>query len=308
MSQQNKSAAGYLAADVADAGTFVVAYPNKVSPESGVTNEGDFYGANGHKLIINDNSVLNFPEDFDVTLGTASITITNKSGSTWATGSQFYLQLDEKGKDVYERDGRARMAREVRADTVLVKLGAPDAAVANGVSASQGVGAGANFVLDGALVSGGVAVFDVPRNVVAAWTTASTLTITGVDEYGNAVVEQSANGTSHAGKKAFKKITSVKSSAAITAATVGTGDVLGLPVFVPGAGNLLKEMQDRAVATAGTLVAGVITAGGATATSGDVRGTYDPNAACDGDKVFELILALTEPGYKGAKQYAGAAL
>ena len=40
----------------------------------------------------------------------------------------------------------------------------------------------------------------------------------------------------------------------------------------------------------------------ATATTGDVRGTYDPNAACDGDKVFQLLVTLPNPGYKGIPQ------
>ena len=62
----------------------------------------------------------------------------------------------------------------------------------------------------------------------------------------------------------------------------------------PPAGGSAPDPANNAGAapTAGTIVAGVTTAGGSTATTGDVRGTYDPNAACDGSKVFELILAL----------------
>jgi hypothetical protein len=108
-----------------------------------------------------------------------------------------------------------------------------------------------------------------------------------------------------AGKKAFKTITDVSSSASITGLTVGTGDVLGLPVFVPGGGHVVAEMEDGANATAGTVVGGDLTAGGATATTGDVRGTYDPNSAADGGKVFQLMVALPDPGYIGVDQYAG---
>lgn len=129
------------------------------------------------------------------------------------------------------------------------------------------------------------------------------MTVTGKDVYGNTIVETSASGTSMAGKKAFKTITSVVPSANITGATVGTGDVLGLPMFLPGTAYVLKELQDGAAATAGTVVAGVSTA--ATATSGDIRGTYDPNAACNGALVFDLIVALGDPDYKGIAQYAG---
>jgi hypothetical protein len=48
-----------------------------------------------------------------------------------------------------------------------------------------------------------------------------------------------------------------------------------------------------------------VTAGGSTATTGDVRGTYDPNAAADGARVFELVVALMEPGDLGMPQFAG---
>lgn len=53
----------------------------------------------------------------------------------------------------------------------------------------------------------------------------------------------------------------------------------------------------------GTLVVGdVLTA---TATTGDVRGTYDPALACDGTTAFALLVAIPDPSYKGAPQFAG---
>jgi hypothetical protein len=36
-----------------------------------------------------------------------------------------------------------------------------------------------------------------------------------------------------------------------------------------------------------------------------VRGTYDPDSACNGTKTFTLLVALTDPTYKGVAQYAG---
>lgn len=53
----------------------------------------------------------------------------------------------------------------------------------------------------------------------------------------------------------------------------------------------------------GTFVAGVQTA--ATATTGDVRGTYDPDDTCDGSLSFGLIVLLSDPTYKGVDQYDG---
>src|SRR3546814_1050600 len=70
-----------------------------------------------------------------------------------------------------------------------VNLGAPLTADADGVCASQAITAAAGGTINGAFATGGVATFDVPRNVVAAWTTAAVLTVTGTDAYGNALVE-----------------------------------------------------------------------------------------------------------------------
>src|SRR3546814_19575975 len=62
--------------------------------------------------------------------------------------------------------------------------------------------------------------------------------------------------TAASGKKAFKTVTAIAVSATTTAAvTVGTGDVLGLPVYLPSSAAVLKELQDGASATAGTVVA-----------------------------------------------------
>ena len=298
-----------LAAAVADAGTFTISYPTG-------KDEGNFFGAHGHKIAITGGSVLSFPEDFGVTLGTTSITITNKTGGTLAAGLEMRVQIEEQGKRAYRDGGTSergtgQLLNDVtEAPTFLVNLGAPDVADPNGVVETQNLTDAGVFSVAGtaaiAIATAALAgTFDVPRNVVAAWTTTSVLTITGTDEYGNVLIESSASGTTMAGKKAFKTITDVSASISITGLTVGTGDVLGLPVFLPGAGHAVAELEDGVAATAGTLVAGDLTAGGATATTGDVRGTYDPNSAADGGKVFQLMVALPDPGYIGVDQYAG---
>ena len=55
--------------------------------------------------------------------------------------------------------------------------------------------------------------------------------------------------------------------------------------------------------TAGTIVAGSNAT--PTATTGDVRGTYDPNAACNGSLDFKLVALVRSASYKGLAQYAG---
>lgn len=255
-----KTATGTLGSAVADAGTFTIAYPARVGPDGGSTNAGDFYQGIYHTLVMNGAKLL-YPDDFDLTFGTSSITVTNKTGSTWPADAKWFAQFDEPGKKVWASnlDGKGQvMNRSGRADVVLLTLGAPDILDADGICASQSIAAGTNSTatsatLDGALASANATtgtrevVLDVPRNVVAAWTGTAVLAVEGYDEYGTFMVEKSASGTSFTGAKAFKKISRVWSSAAITSATVGTGDVLGLPIRLPGQQHVLAEIIDGKV-------------------------------------------------------------
>jgi len=304
MSSNFVTVSGTLASAVADAGTFTLSYPARPAPapSGAIYNPGDFLAGGTHQLIINGSNVT-FVDDFSIAFtNLTTITITNKSGATWAAGSTWILGLEMGGRPVFRTDNEARgtgkrMPRMLTHKTVQVNLGAPAAASANFYSTSATITAPASAVLAATMP-------DAPRNVVGAWTNSTTVTVVGFDEYGQAMTETSGSGTSFTGKKAFAKITSITPAATVTGATFGTGDVLGLPVFLPGANAsyILKELQDGVVATAGTAVAGIRTSGGSTATTGDVRGTYDPNAACDGAKVFQLILSLPNPTDIGIAQ------
>lgn len=288
-----------VASEVATSGTITFSYPTN-------TNAGSF-AAFGHKIWVDKfQRLLASPDDFTVSFGASDITVTYEGSTSIPAGARVNAQFNVLGSD----DGEAEtdfsdgdVKRTVGTSLVTLNLGAPDTADADGVCASQAITAASGGTINGALASGGVATFDVPRNVVAAWTTTAVLTVTGTDEYGKTIVESSASGTSFAGKKAFKTITAVETSVDITGATVGTGDVLGLPSFLPGDAYVIAELEDGAAATAGTLVAGVSDA--ATATTGDVRGTYDPNSAANGARVFDLLVALPDPKYLGVAQYAG---
>ena len=276
-----------LTAAVADAGTFTVGYPEgRTAGEYLAYDQEMPYGA----------AVLYAPADFTVAYGASEITVTNATGGTLENGEQIYLTCFRSGDaDTGLNDGSIREKR-----VLGVNLGSPATADADGVCASQ---AGTTLTINGALASGGVATFDAPRNVVAAWTTTATCTVTGTDEHGATVVETSASGTSMTGAKAFKTVPSVVMSTAVTGATVGSGVILGLPIFLAEAGAILKELQDGAAATAGTTVVG--DRAEATATTGDVRGTYSPNSAPNGSRAFELIVAFDDPGDVGVAQFAG---
>lgn len=174
---------------------------------------------------------------------------------------------------------------------ITISLGKPAAAAANNIALSQAVvGPGAGFVLNGALVVNGVAILDFPRTIVAAWTTNSTVVVTGKDEYGQTMTESSAAGTtSLTGKKAFKQITSISSSASITAATVGTGAILGLP-YRPVIGGFIRGRLNEDTADAGTYV--VPERSASTNVTNDVRGTYTPAGALNGTNEYTVAYSV----------------
>jgi hypothetical protein len=118
--------------------------------------------------------------------------------------------------------------------------------------------------------------------------TSRNLTVSGFDYYGQAMSEVIATGTTSsavanvAGKKAFFQITSIAVSGSLPVAiTVGTTDVLGLPVRVFNVSYVASVKSNDALAQdAGTFVAADTAT--ATTTTGDVRGTYDPATASNG--------------------------
>lgn len=293
-------------ADVANAATFTVNYPAGF-------NAGDFSNAVGHYMTIN-GSRFNQPENLLITFGASSMTVTNNSGGTIPAGSTGFLNLNRAGKAVAIKGRNGvfwNLAQRVNdVEVVQINLGSPVAGGAATVAASQAVTVGTTplMVLNGSIGAvNGVVTLDVPRNVVAAWTSAAVVTVTGTDEYGRPLVESSASGTSLTGVKAFKTISSISFSANVTGATAGTGNVLGLPVHIPKAttGYILKELQDDAVATAGTVVAGLAKNTVSTATNADVRGTYTPNATPNGVISFALLAVVADAEYQGNPQFAG---
>jgi hypothetical protein len=297
---------GQLAADVAAAGTITVSYPTG-------KNRGNFYLAMGHTLVLGGGDIKNFPNDFDVTLNSANITITNSGAATWAAGTDFVLQLEEKGQRAYRApNSRELLASTTLASLLLISLGAPIAPAAGSVAAAQARAAAGDLTINGTRAANGVATLDVPRSLTMVSTgagdTTQTVTAYGTDVYGRAMAERKTlNGTTAVVfTKAFKTVTRVAVSAACAGnVSMGHTDVLGLPVFLPAAGYIVKELLDGATATAGTTVAGIRTAGGSTLLTGDVRGTYDPNSVCDGTRVFELLVAVPDGQFIGIDQFAG---
>lgn len=285
-----------LSAAVASGGSITFSYPSG-------KDAGSYRGAYGHKLWAKGlMTQFNFPADFAITFGASNITVTYNGATSIPASTEVVLEADYIGS-VSDIDNLSNTTkRAVFSKSVLVDFGAVDAASATAVQSATAVGTASQVTLGTAVT------LDVPRNVVAvssgAGDTTQSLTVYGYDEYGVAMTEtKSLNGTtSVVFDKAFKTVTGYKASAALAGnLSLGSGAKLGLPVFIPyAAGSVLKEIQDGANATAGTVVAGVTAK--ATATTGDVRGTWTPNATPNGTIGFALLVSVPDPNYLGGTQ------
>ena len=135
---------------------------------------------------------------------------------------------------------------------------------------------------------------DCPRALaVNSSTTARAFTVTGYDYYGqpmSEVITVAVAGTPVNGKKAFYQVSTVAIAGSATAVTVGTTDIIGLPIRVTDAGYIASVGWANTLARdAGTFVAAVTTA--ATTTTGDVRGTYVPSSATNGYSRIVMTIA-----------------
>lgn len=177
--------------------------------------------------------------------------------------------------------------------TNYINFGVLAAAAANNIATSQSSSGGNNaLTLNGVLVTNGIATPDVPRNVVAAWTTAAVITVTGTDYYGQPQTESTGSGTAFTGKKAFKTITSITFSTAVTLATAGTGVKIGLPYRVDTNG-VLDALTDNLPDTTYTFVPADTTSP-ATSTTGDVRGTIAASAAPNGTHAYAINVVISD--------------
>lgn len=124
------------------------------------------------------------------------------------------------------------------------------------------------------------------------------ITVSGYDYYGQAMSEaitsSAAVSTAVNGKKAFFQISSITTAGATgTALTVGTTDILGLPVRVFNVAYIASVKTNSTLAQdTGTFVAADTST--ATTTTGDVRGTYVPGTASDG--INRTVMGILLPG------------
>lgn len=249
-----------LSASLANAGTVTISYPAPASGNAGAPpsqrGKGDYdtWNAKGHMLQIGQN-IYQSPKHFKLTFNAnaSNITLTNVAMGTLPAGSTGVLQIDRPTPDSqYLRTIGAQPDKMYPVAVQLIDIGSPLALNTSGICASQSITGTASTVA--ALLNGtgtdvtantdGSVTLGTPRNITAAWTNTAVMTVVGKDIFGTVMSEASASGTSMTGKKAFKTITKITVSADVTSATVGYGDVLGLPVAVANASQVLAEIRN----------------------------------------------------------------
>lgn len=257
-----------------------------------------------------------FPKDFTIAWSGSTATVTYNGTTTIPAGSLVRLELSTAGEKNYLTDNPAGNVvvkdilgnvRAVPAKPMRVLFGAPIAAAATTVLATTAV------LVTTLVTLATPVVLDVPRGLAvksSTTDTTQTVTVRGFDEYGVAMTETfTLNGvTAVNGKKAFKTVTSYQASIALAGnLSIGVqAGVLGLPYFLQGgtgagAGFITGESADGARPTAGTFVGGDLTL--ATATTGDVRGTYTPNTAPNAVHIYEFMTYGSDVTFKGVPQY-----
>ena len=130
------------------------------------------------------------------------------------------------------------------------------------------------------------------RITTGADETGATFTIAGYDIYGVPMTETltGVNNSVVSGAKAFKYIASITPAGTLsgTAITVGTGDVFGLPLRADYVHEVTIYWNSTLITAATGFTAAVTTT--ATATTGDVRGTYAVQSASDATKRLAIII------------------
>lgn len=128
--------------------------------------------------------------------------------------------------------------------------------------------------------------------------TGATFLISGYDLYGYPMSERitGVNNTTAQGKKAFKFVTSVVPAGTLSGSNVsiGHGDTYGLPIRADQFGYMGAIWAGAGISSNTGFTAAVTSA--ASATTGDVRGTYAVQSASNGTNRLELSV---DPGIAG---------
>lgn len=236
-----------LASAVASGGTFTVNYPDG-------TSAGMFKQGKNHEMLAN-GVLFKSPEDFTISFGASSATITYNGSTTLAAGLAVAVGLDMAGEDVddaFENLAEGSVVKEV---SYLVDLGSPVATDADGLFASASV-AGSTAI---DLITDKL---DVPRVITitsAGDDSGVTFTVTSKDLYGNTISESVTGGDSveaSTAKAHYDDIVITPDGDTASTITIGWNDELGLPVWI-GDASQVQAVLENGVIVGGSPVAPV---------------------------------------------------
>ena len=266
-------------------------------------NEGHLFSGFNHTLTV-EGSFFRCPRDFIINTQPDRIIFTWRGDFALPAGTLMNVQLEAPGGDFYfdPRNG-VTVSNMVVSPMFMVNLAAPHAPAADfyyfgGIDHTKPVKLLHNQP-------------DCARNVVVqceADNSHTHITVEGEDLYFRSMLEKiqgPADGVA-VGNKAFSRITKITATHPCNGnISIGTGTKIGLPVFVPAPGFLMREVINGNAVTGGTIVKGETLL--PTATSGDCRGTYTPPAgtSMDGKTTIHLLFSLPNPGNIGMFDYAG---
>ena len=269
-------------------------------------NEGSFFSAINHNMGVEGEFFI-CPKDFVVTMKRDHIALHWNGSKTLPKGAIVNLQLEEPGSDFYFDQKRGTtVLNMVQSSLYLVNLGGPRVENANLYVRSMHVDQATELPFSGEQPF-------TPRNVVVHSTqdnTDCTFRIVGKDLYGRPMAEDIPGPSAEAGRsdgsKAFAKLESIAIQGPCHGEiSVGSGSRLGLPVFLPAPGFVIREMLNGNATSGGIIVSGETRF--PTATTGDTRGTYMPPRPheLDGRTAIHLLLSLPSPGNIGLPDFVG---
>jgi hypothetical protein len=267
-------------------------------------NEGHFFGGINHTLSI-EGVFFRSPRDFML------ITLPDRINFVWngafalPVGTLLNIQADmPAGESYFDSKNNVTVLGMIQAPLFMVNLACP-------VAASESYWIEAAAISDAQPLKLAHTQTPVARNVILytdSDNSHTTFTIEGEDMYRRPMIEKIIPTASQAtkGRKAFSRIQRITSSHACTGkVSIGTGNRIGLPVFLPSPGYVMREIIGGETVTGGTIVAGEVAL--PTATTGDRRGTYTPpaNITLDGKLSIHLLISLIAPSNIGIPDYAG---
>lgn len=265
-------------------------------------NEASFFGAFNHNFVEND-VFYKSPVDFTVHPKAEHLELHWEGNKTLPEGGILYMRLEELGT-LYYNDPKTNVTlnHTVPSNVFMVNLRAPKEKDRNFYVAREKIASSGELTLK-------TTTPDVPRNVTilsTAHDTARRFQVDGFDCYERPMTEtiQGPNAGVRQGKKAFAKVTRITVDDVCSGdIAIGIGNRLGLPVFLPAPGYVIKALVNGVEPKQGMVISGEV--GKPAATSGDRRGTYTPSPSVklNGRNAIYLLMSLPNPGNIGSPDF-----